>query len=138
MMALPVVKVAAECADFSKTVAPYIYQLRPLPQKLFESISNPVALKQIYLDTNPLIFAFAFSLFLAPIFLVTSELNRNYSQVDRFWSILPTVYNAHYVVFAHLTGLETRRLDILLVASTIWSVCLFLDPQPCFLLTVGR
>jgi len=97
-MALPVVKTLAECADFSSTVLPYIYQLRPLPQIIFESISNPAALKQIYLDTNPLMSAFAFSLFLSPIFLLTSEINRNYSQVDRMWSLLPTTYNAHYVI----------------------------------------
>jgi hypothetical protein len=121
-MALPVVKTLAECTDFSSTVAPYIHQLAPLPQLIFESISNPAALKQIYLDTNPLISAFAFSLFLSPIFLVVSEINKNYSQVDRMWSILPTVYNAHYTLYAHMCGLNTKRLDTLLAATAIWSV----------------
>lgn len=121
-MALPVVKSALDCSDFSNTVLPYVYQLRPLPQIIFESISNPVALRQIYLDTNPLISAFALSLFLSPIFLIISEINKNYSQVDRCWSILPTLYNAHYVVYAHMAGLETKRLDTVLAASAIWSV----------------
>lgn len=137
-MALPLAKSAAECADFSKTVLPYVHQLGPLPRAIFESISNPGALKQIYLETNPLIFLLNFTLFLAPIFLVLSELNRNYSQVDRAWSILPTLYNAHYVIYAHLTGLETRRLDALLVVSIIWSVSAFIPTPHGFPLTYGQ
>ena len=121
-MALPVVRTALECSDFSQTVWPYFSQLSALPQIYFESITNPAALRQIYLDTNPLITSLAFSLFLAPIFLLVSEINRNYSQVDRVWSILPTIYNAHYVIYAHLMGMETKRLDILLAASVFWSV----------------
>lgn len=124
-MALPVVKNVLDCADFSKTVLPYTFQLRELPYQIFDSISNPQALKQIYLDTNPVISAFAFSLFLSPIFLVVSEINKNYSQVDRCWSILPTVYLAHFTAYAHLVGLETTRLDTLLACSCVWSVCAF-------------
>lgn len=121
-MALPLVKTALDCSSFSNTVTPFINQLRPLPGLVFDSISNPAALKQIYLDTNPLISAFAFSLALFPIFLIVSETNKNYSQVDRLWSLLPTFYNAHYVLYAHLMGFETKRLDTLLAASCIWSV----------------
>jgi steroid 5-alpha reductase family enzyme len=122
-MALPVVKSAIDCSDFSNTVLPYIDQLSALPQLVFESISDPAALRQIYLNTNPLVSAFAFSLFISPIFLIISEINKNYSQVDRCWSILPTIYNAHYTIYAHMLGLETKRLDMLLTASAIWSVC---------------
>jgi hypothetical protein len=121
-MALPVVKSALDCSDFSNTVLPYIDQLSTLPQIVFESISDPAALRQIYLNTNPLVSAFAFSLFISPIFLTVSEINKNYSQVDRCWSILPTIYNAHYTIYAHMLGLETKRLDMLLTASAIWSV----------------
>lgn len=121
-MALPVVRTAVECSDFYQTVWPYANQLSALPQIYFESIAHPAALRQIYLDTNPLVTAFAFSLFLTPVFLLVSELNKNYSQVDRVWSILPTVYNAHYVVYAHMMGMETKRLDTVLVASLLWSV----------------
>jgi steroid 5-alpha reductase family enzyme len=77
---------------------------------------------KIYLSTNPLITAFAFSLFLFPIFLIASEINKNYSQIDRFWSLLPTIYNAHFVTYAHLLGLPTKRLDLLLAVSTLWSL----------------
>jgi hypothetical protein len=131
-MALPVVKSAIDCSDFTNTVLPYTHQLTALPQIVFESISDPAALRQIYLDTNPLISAFAFALFISPIFLIVSEINKNYSQVDRCWSILPTIYNAHYVIYAHMLGLETKRLDMLLTASGIWSVCRETPSPPLF------
>jgi hypothetical protein len=121
-MSLPVVKTLAECSDFHKTVLPYLPQLYDLPQQLIQSYNNPTELRNIYLATNPLISAFAFSLFLAPLFLIISEINKNYSQVDRCWSILPTIYNAHFAVYAHMSGLPTARLDNLLAFSTVWSV----------------
>lgn len=122
-MSLPVVRSLSDCGDIYKTVLPYVPQLYDLPTQIFQSINNQQALKVLYISTNPLISAFAFSLFLAPIFLIASEVNRNYSQVDRFWSILPTLYNAHFVLYAHAAGLPTRRLDTLLLFSGIWSVC---------------
>lgn len=121
-MSLPVVKSFPDCTNFDKTVLPYIPQLYDLAQQVFQSITNPQALKVLYISTNPLVSAFAFSLFLAPIFFVAGEINRNYSQVDRFWSLLPTLYNAHFVLYAHAVGLPTARLDALLVASVLWSV----------------
>lgn len=121
-MALPVIRSIADCTDISKTVSPYIGQLYDLPQQIFQNITNLQALKVLYVSTNPLISAFAFSLFLFPIFLLVSEINRNYSQVDRCWSVLPTIYNAHYTAYAHATGLSTRRLDMLLLFSAFWSV----------------
>ena len=121
-MALPVIKSIADCTDFSKTVLPYIGQLYDLPQQVFDNITNVQALKVLYVSTNPLISAFAFSLLIFPIFLMVSEINRNYSQVDRCWSILPTIYNAHFTAYAHATGLSTRRLDMLLLFSSVWSV----------------
>jgi len=121
-MALPVVKTAIDCADWSKAVEPYIPQLYDLPQQFLQTFSSPHALKELYLSTNPLVSGFALSLFLAPIFLVVSEINKNYSQVDRCWSLLPTLYNAHYVLYAHATGLPTKRMDALLAFSTVWSM----------------
>ena len=121
-MALPLIRSIADCTDYSKTILPYTSQLYDLPQQIFDNITNLQALKVLYVSTNPLISAFTFSLFLFPVFLVISEVNRNYSQVDRCWSILPTIYNAHYTAYAHATGLSTRRLDVLLLLSTCWSV----------------
>jgi steroid 5-alpha reductase family enzyme len=121
-MALPAIKTLAGCSDIYRTVLPYTSQLYDLPHRLLQSWSNPTGLQNIYMATNPLISAFAFSLSLAPIFLIVSEINKNYSQVDRCWSILPTMYNAHYAIYAHMNGLPTQRLDSLLAFSTVWSV----------------
>jgi hypothetical protein len=121
-MALPPLESVVECADFSKTVVPYISQLYTLPEQLLQSYNKPEELQAIYLATNPLVSAFAFSLFISPLFLLISEINKNYSQVDRCWSLLPTLYNAHYVLYAHLAGLPTQRLDNLIAVSTVWSV----------------
>lgn len=126
-MALPVVKSLTDCANITKTVLPYVPQLYDLPQQILQSYSNPTELRNLYLATNPLISGFALSLFLAPIFLVVSEINKNYSQVDRCWSLLPTLYNAHFTLYAHLSGFPTQRMDNLLAFSTLWSVC---DIQP--------
>ena len=75
-MVLPVIKSALDCADLHNTVLPYAQELYRLPQLIFENVSSPTALRQIYLDTNPLVTAFALSLFLAPIFLIVSEVNK--------------------------------------------------------------
>ncbi|KAL8768795.1 MAG: hypothetical protein Q9209_005084 [Squamulea sp. 1 TL-2023] len=120
-MALPMLKSAIACTDFSRTVQPYTSQLNDLPQQIYQSATNLQALKQIYLNTNPLISAFAFSLALVPIVLVISEVNKNYSQIDRVWSLLPTFYNLHYVAYAHAKGLPTQRLDSLAIISIVWS-----------------
>ncbi|KAH8595545.1 hypothetical protein B0O99DRAFT_571670 [Bisporella sp. PMI_857] len=121
-MALPVVQTLGDCSDWSLTVSPYIGQIYNLPQQLLQSWNNPTELRALYLATNPLISAFMFALALAPLVLVVSEFNKNYSQVDRLWSILPTLYNAHFVTYAHLIGLPTQRLDNLLAVSTVWSL----------------
>lgn len=121
-MALPLAADVIECTELSSTVLPYVSQLFDLPQHILGSYNDPEALKDLYLATNPLVTAFAFSLFVSPLFLLASEVNKNYSQVDRFWSILPSIYNAHYVVYAHLASLPTQRLHNLLAISTIWSV----------------
>lgn len=121
-MALPFIKTIEDCSNITKTVLPYLPQLYDLPQQILQSSSNLTELRALYLATNPLISALAFSLFLAPIFLLVSEVNKNYSQVDRCWSILPTIFNAHFAIYAHLSGLPAGRLDNVLAFSTIWSV----------------
>jgi hypothetical protein len=119
---LPPVKTIADCSNFNLTVVPFLPQLYTLPQRLLESIRDPEALKHVYLSTNPLVTAISIALAIAPIFLVVSEINRNYSQVDRFWSIIPTIYAAHFALWAHLSGVVTERLDAVLAFSVFWSV----------------
>ncbi|GAB7358123.1 hypothetical protein MBLNU230_g0282t1 [Neophaeotheca triangularis] len=120
-MAMPVIKTLEDCTDFSKTVVPFIPQLYDLPYQIWNNIADPQGLLQLYVNTNPVISAFAFSLALAPIFLIVSEINRNYSQVDRVWSILPTTYIAHYDAWARLSGLPSQRLDNMLIFGCVWS-----------------
>lgn len=87
---IPSVSSLSDCASWSSTVEPFIPQLYELPAKVVQHASNLNDLKLLYMSTNPLIMAFAISLALSLIFLVISEINKNYSQVDRVWSILPS------------------------------------------------
>jgi steroid 5-alpha reductase family enzyme len=118
---LPRVKSLQDCADFSKTVAPYLPQLWTLPQQILARYNDLDALKHLYLSTNPLITGFAFAMyFLAPVVLIVSEVNKNYSQVDRVWSMLPVLYNCHYAIWAHLAGVPAQRLDHVMAVSILW------------------
>ncbi|KAH6897253.1 hypothetical protein B0T10DRAFT_506833 [Thelonectria olida] len=121
-MAVPLLKSIRDSGDFSKSVEPYIPQLYALPRQILANIANPSGLGQLYVDTNPLISAFGLSVAFGAIFLVVSEINRNWSQVDRMWSILPNFYILHLAVWARLAGLSHSRLDLVAVFSTIWSV----------------
>ena len=118
---VPAITTFADCANWEKVVAPYIPQLYALPGNVAAHITDPSALKNIYASTNPIISGFAFSLALFPIFLIVSEINKNYSQVDRVWSILPTIYHIHYAIWARLNGLPTGKVDAVLAFSLIWT-----------------
>lgn len=127
-MALPSLKTLQDCAEYSKVVEPYLQQLYDLPQGVYHAArGSHTSLLELYVKTNPLVSGFSFSLLLGSIFLVVSEVNRNYSQVDRMWSLLPTVYNAHFSIWARLNNLPSQRVDLVLLWSTLWSVCL---PRP--------
>lgn len=119
-VALPAVRKLPECADFYTTVLPYLPQLYDLPQKIFENYNNWEALQYIYLSTNPFITGLAFALFLTPVVLIVSEVNKNYSQVDRLWSILPVIYNCHYALWAHQSGIPSQRLDHVMAVTVLW------------------
>ncbi|KAM0720561.1 hypothetical protein Q7P37_004697 [Cladosporium fusiforme] len=121
-VAMPVIKTLSDCASYSKTVEPYIPQLYALPEKVLANIGDLEGLKDVYTSTNPIISGLAFSLALFPIFLITSEINRNWSQVDRVWSILPTIYHIHYAVWARMNGLETQKVDNVMAFSVVWSI----------------
>lgn len=129
MASLPTVSSLGQCADYSRTVHPYIHQVQPFFQQVWDNISDFGALKEVYLSTNPLVSAFAFALFASPVVLVISEANKNYSQVDRIWSILPALYIAHYSAWAHMNDLPTERIDNVLAISVTWGVS-FLRPWP--------
>lgn len=121
-MALPALKSLEDCAAYSQVVEPFLPQLYELPSQVFNTAVNGESLLDLYTNTNPLVSGFAFSVFLGGIFWIASEVNRNYSQVDRFWSLLPAFYNAHFSVWVHLNGLPSQRVDLILFWSVIWSV----------------
>jgi steroid 5-alpha reductase family enzyme len=129
-ISLPAVRTLADCVDFQRTVLPYLPQLRDLPQQVLKTWNNVHGLKVLYLSTNPLVSATAFAGVLAAIVFVVAEINKNYSQVDRLWSIIPTVYNVHYAIYAHAVGLPTARLDFLAAISLLWSVRSIPHPLP--------
>lgn len=129
---LPEVHSPVDCASFSHTVIPFLSQLSTLPASLQEAGKDVNALKEIYLATNPFITALGFCLVLSAFFLVWSEINRNYSQVDRCWSLLPTVYNVHYAVWSRMVGIKSHSLDTIAAISLIWSVGLPYITLPSF------
>ncbi|KAL3964731.1 hypothetical protein VFPBJ_03544 [Purpureocillium lilacinum] len=120
-MLLPVIKSLRDCGEYALTVEPFIPQLYTLPSRLLHAGSLD-GLAQVYIETNPLITGFAVSLVLGFVFLVVSEVNRNYSQVDRMWSILPNLYIIHLATWARLAGLPHSRIDLVAAFSTLWSI----------------
>lgn len=119
---IPVLEHTWDCSDFSKTVAPYAHQFYELPGRLVASINSIEALQRLYVETNPLITGFSASLLVGAIALVASEINRNYSQIDRLWSILPNLYIVHLAAWARLAGVPHARIDLVAAFSTLWSV----------------
>ncbi|PSS03799.1 hypothetical protein BD289DRAFT_97607 [Coniella lustricola] len=120
-MALPALQSFEDCADWAKTIEPYIPQLYELPSRLVDVVQGRQSLADVYTQTNPAISGFAISIALGSIFLVVAEANRNYSQVDRCWSLLPTFFIAHFDLWARLTGAPTTRIDMILLFGTVWS-----------------
>ena len=124
ILSLPSLSTLQQCGDFDLTVRPYIPQLLELPHNLQSIIGSDDKLgdlRLLYLNTNPLVSSFAFALILSVIVLFAAEINKNYSQVDRLWSVLPAFYIGHYTLWAHLNGLPTQRLDNVAVCGAVWS-----------------
>ncbi|KAA8894243.1 hypothetical protein FN846DRAFT_975146 [Sphaerosporella brunnea] len=117
--ALPTVATPVDCASFSKTVAPYFHQLSL--SHLLPLLRGEIAPKEWYLATNPAITAILFALFISLVVFVSAEINRNFSQVDRLWSILPAVYTGHFALWSHLHGIESERVDTLAMLVALWS-----------------
>ncbi|KAH6687155.1 hypothetical protein F5X68DRAFT_133951 [Plectosphaerella plurivora] len=119
--ALPLLAKLEDCASWNQTVAPFIPQLYELPARIAANIGSIDGLRQVYIETNPLISGFAASLALAVVFFLVAEFNRNYSQVDRAWSLLPNLYVLHFCLWARLAGVEANRVEFLASATMVWS-----------------
>jgi steroid 5-alpha reductase family enzyme len=119
---VPAIKLLSDSANYAVTAQPYLAQLPTFPSKVVEAVlTSKAAAINLYVDTNPLLTAFAFSLLIGAIVLVVAEFNRNYSQVDRLWSILPTVYIWHYNIWARQSGVPHARLDLAVFWATLWT-----------------
>ncbi|EMD00691.1 hypothetical protein BAUCODRAFT_61027 [Baudoinia panamericana UAMH 10762] len=120
-MAMPLIRTFRDCATYSKTFAPYLPQLTAFPRDILASIPNLGALQQVYTSTNPIISGLAFSIALFPVFFGMSEVTGNYSQVDRVWGVLPTLYHIHYALWARLAGVPTQKVNAVLLFSLCWT-----------------
>lgn len=97
---LPGLTSVTQAGDYSLSLKPFLPQVAEFPYKILNAASDAgfdghalrANLTDAYLSTNPAIAGLTFALALAPVFLVVSEVNRNYSQVDRCWSLLPSEF----------------------------------------------
>lgn len=127
---LPSILSPADAAQFNTTVAPYLVQAPQWFQFLRDQVSvvtsggrvNVAELQTLYYQSNPAVTALTFALAITPIFILIALVTGNYSQVDRFWSILPTLYNVHYALWARGAGLDTARLESVALLSLAWGV----------------
>jgi hypothetical protein len=124
MLAFPPILSPEEAVQFNRTLAPYVFssQILELPARVAEAGTDLQSLLEVYLATNPMLTAIAFALAISPLFVLAAEIRRNYSQVDCWWSILPTIYNVHFYAWALLNGLPTDRLQTVGLFSVAWSV----------------
>lgn len=105
----------------------YYAQLTQAPAALLK-IHTLNELQLFYTTSDPLVIGLAISLAISPIFLVVSEVKRNYSQVDRAWSILPSLFHGHYVLWAWLNGIRIGRIAL---ASLCILVCKSISGNAC-------
>lgn len=105
----------------------YYAQLTQIPAALLK-IHTLNELQFFYTTSDPLVLGLAISLAISPIFLVVSEVKRNYSQVDRAWSILPSLFHGHYVLWAWLNGIWIGRIAL---ASLCILVCKLISGNAC-------
>ncbi|KAF0527769.1 DUF1295-domain-containing protein [Gigaspora margarita] len=95
-----------------------------------ETWSNILLLtRNFYACSDPLFTAVIASLFIILLVWLLSVITRNYSQVDRLWTILPVIYTWHFVLydcFKDLSRCNLRFLNargiIMGILATMWGV----------------
>ncbi|KAI9478664.1 MAG: hypothetical protein EXX96DRAFT_255562 [Benjaminiella poitrasii] len=103
-----------------QTSASNITSFKTVSSFISACIQQPEILLTYYKNTNPLESALYFTTILIVIHYVTSEITKNYSQVDKAWSILPVVYAWHYTI--HDYFLHSAFHPRLLTASILISI----------------
>ena len=127
MSGLPLITSTQDVASYARTVAPYLHTLPEFLQQLWSSATaitqqsgSTSSVVTLYRDTNPFLAGLAVALLLGPVFLLTSEAFRNYSQVDRAWSILPAIYVGHFNLWGRMHGVSSARMDMACAVATVW------------------
>ncbi|KAF2664071.1 DUF1295-domain-containing protein [Microthyrium microscopicum] len=120
----PAIKALSDSASWAVSARPYVVaQLPTLANKTWDAATTSLnALHLLYVDTNPFVLGLGFSIAAGAVFFVLAEINKNYSQVDRMWSILPAFYILHFNIWARQSGIPHARLDLAVLWSAIWSV----------------
>ena len=72
-----------------------------------------------YQTNDPLVIAFWASLGFAALCWLLSVMTREYSWVDRLWSITPVLYSVHFAAYA---GFGDTRLNLMAALVTLWGV----------------
>ncbi|KAI7897736.1 uncharacterized protein BX663DRAFT_481343 [Cokeromyces recurvatus] len=84
-------------------------------------IQQPEILITFYKSTNPLESALYFTTVLIVFHYIISEITKNYSQVDKAWSILPCLYAWHFAIHDYtLHGSFHPRLLTAAILITTW------------------
>lgn len=74
---------------------------------------------ELYRSTDPFLTALAIAATFAAICWLLSIVTREYSWVDRLWSIAPVIYAVH---FAGHAGFADARLDLIAILIAVWGV----------------
>ncbi|KAI9492299.1 hypothetical protein BDB00DRAFT_829203 [Zychaea mexicana] len=89
--------------------------------QLKADVQNPERLLEFYKSTDALVLAIAAMITLVLIHCAMGELTRDYSQVDRAWSILPAAYAWHFAFHDYLNRTSFHpRLLLAAVLISIW------------------
>jgi len=73
----------------------------------------------LYRTTDPLVTAAWTAAALAALCWILSIVTKEYSWVDRLWSIAPVLYAVH---FAHFARYQDARLNLMAILVTLWGV----------------
>lgn len=91
-------------------------------QHNLESISQ-VGILNSYIETDPFVFGVYVMLVISFLCWIVSIIMRNYSQVDRIWSIVPFAYCWHFMIHGYLRyGELNNRLLVMTILTTLWGL----------------
>ncbi|KAG1171129.1 hypothetical protein G6F70_007122 [Rhizopus microsporus] len=92
-----------------------------IPSVLQSILSNPRILLTYYQENDALAIATLVSGAVTVIHYLSAEIFRDYSQVDRAWSILPILYAWHFTIHDYLTKeVFNPRLVVASILISIW------------------